>query len=191
MRPVARRRWEQPTRSAAHAGDGWGPAALITVFERFRVPVNSEVLGQVMNYLELMDLDADRIVSRDHEDVSKIRAKIIIGRDDHTPQGRAALRRLNAHLHRIEILTYDQLVKIAERTLNMLGSRRSLDASADRPDPDLPPVEVYEDLVASLHHQTTMMMPGSTGTLVSNLDSLQQAGQTMTSRSDFDGGRRA
>ncbi len=44
----------------------------------------------------------------------KIRARAIVGRDG-SEEHQAALRNFNAHLHRIEILTYDQLLKIAER----------------------------------------------------------------------------
>ncbi len=79
----------------------------------------SVVIGQVLNYLELLDADRDKIRARDGEDVGKIRAKIIIGRDADDNQ-RAALRRFNGHLHRIEILTFDQLLKIARQVIATL-----------------------------------------------------------------------
>jgi hypothetical protein len=68
-------------------------------------------------------LDADRyaIKARDGEDPLKIRAKVIIGRDGDENQKRA-LRRLNGHLHRIEILTFDQLLRIARNVLSYLES---------------------------------------------------------------------
>jgi hypothetical protein len=79
----------------------------------------SKVVGQVMHYLEKLDQDCLRIAAIDGEDVNKIRAKIIIGRDsDNWPQ--KTLRNLNAHLHRIEIITYDQLINIAERVLCLM-----------------------------------------------------------------------
>ena len=53
-------------------------------------------------------------------DPLKIRARIIIGRDGDSNHQKA-LRNFNAHLHRIEIITYDQLIKIAERVLNMFN----------------------------------------------------------------------
>jgi hypothetical protein len=77
----------------------------------------SLVLGQVTHYLEKLDASRHIIRSEDGEDVNKICAKIIIGRDGDTEQTNA-LRRLNGHLHRIEILTFDQLVRIARRVLN-------------------------------------------------------------------------
>lgn len=77
----------------------------------------SKVLGQVMKYLEDLDADEHRIKATDKEDVSKIRAKVIIGRDGNEEQIRM-LRRFNGHLHRIEILTFDQLLKIAKQVLS-------------------------------------------------------------------------
>lgn len=79
----------------------------------------SEAISQVMSYLEEIDDDRLRIQAKDREDACKIRAKIIIGRDT-TPKQTAALRRFNAHLHRIEIMTFDQLAKIAEQVLKHL-----------------------------------------------------------------------
>ena len=72
-----------------------------------------------MHYLELLDAERDLILRRDREDVNKIRAKIIIGRDGDEAQ-RQALCRLNAHLHRIEILTFDQLGRIARQVISTL-----------------------------------------------------------------------
>jgi len=74
----------------------------------------SSVLAQVMQYLEELDAHRFGIQSKDAEDVCKIRAKIIIGRDGDADQV-AALRRWNGHLHRVEVLTFDQLVRIAHQ----------------------------------------------------------------------------
>ena len=79
----------------------------------------SKVLGQVQNYLEQIDAERHTIKARDGEDPLKVRAKIIIGRDGDDEQKRA-LRRLNGHLHRIEIITFDQLLSIAQRVVNYL-----------------------------------------------------------------------
>ena len=57
---------------------------------------------------------------KDDADTLKIRARAIVGRDGNADH-QAALRNFNAHLHRIEILTYDQLLRIAERVLTMFG----------------------------------------------------------------------
>lgn len=79
----------------------------------------SKVLGQVQNYLEKLDADRYAIQQKDSEDVCKIRAKIIVGRDGDAGQ-QQALRRLNGHLHRIEVLTFDQLLHIAQRVVSYL-----------------------------------------------------------------------
>jgi Domain of unknown function (DUF4263) len=79
----------------------------------------SKVIGQVQNYLEKLDADRNTILANDREDTAKIRAKIIIGRDGDEEQ-RRALRRLNGHLHRIEIFTFDQLLRIAQNVLSYL-----------------------------------------------------------------------
>jgi hypothetical protein len=41
---------------------------------------------------------------------------VIVGRNRSTGE-QVALRNLNAHLHRIEVITFDQLIRIAERVL--------------------------------------------------------------------------
>lgn len=81
----------------------------------------SKVFGQVQNYLEQVDADRFAINRRDGEDPLKIRAKIIIGRDGDDSQ-KFALRRLNGHLHRIEVITFDQLLNMAKRVVDYLES---------------------------------------------------------------------
>ncbi|HSK73941.1 MAG TPA: Shedu immune nuclease family protein [Pyrinomonadaceae bacterium] len=81
----------------------------------------SKVLGQVQHYIDKLDADRNSILAYDKEDTAKIRAKIIVGRDNDEEQCRA-LRRLNGHLFRIEIITFDQLLRIAENVLNYLES---------------------------------------------------------------------
>lgn len=80
----------------------------------------SPVLGQVTRYIEEVERNRNSIIAVDGSDPLKIRARIIVGRDG-SSEHQKALRNFNAHLHRIEIITYDQLVKIAERVLNMFG----------------------------------------------------------------------
>lgn len=76
----------------------------------------STVLGQVMRYVAEVERDRDKIIARDRCDTLKIRARVIIGRDGDA-EHQAALRNLNAHLHGIEVLTFDQLARIARRVL--------------------------------------------------------------------------
>lgn len=79
----------------------------------------TKVVGQVMRYLDDIDADRFRIEAHDGENVNKIRAKIIIGRDGDERQ-MTALRVFNSHLHRIEVLTFDQLLRTGQRVLAYL-----------------------------------------------------------------------
>ena len=60
----------------------------------------------------------DHIITHDGCDPLKIRARIIIARDGDEGQ-ETALREFDAHLHRIEVLTFDQLLRIADRVLSV------------------------------------------------------------------------
>lgn len=78
----------------------------------------SPVIGQVMRYIGEVERNRDSILAKDREDTLKIRARVIVGRDGDAAH-QAALRNFNAHLHQIEVITYDQLIRIAERVLSM------------------------------------------------------------------------
>ena len=79
------------------------------------------VLGQVMRYIAELERSRDSILSKDKLDTLKIRARVIVGRDGDTPH-QEGLRNLNAHLHRIEVVTYDQLIRIADRVLDVFDN---------------------------------------------------------------------
>jgi hypothetical protein len=80
-----------------------------------------KALGQVRNYLDLIDAHRDAIKATDDEDPFKVRAKLIIGRSGDKEQA-TALRSLNGYQTRIEVITFDHLVGIAKRTLQYLYS---------------------------------------------------------------------
>lgn len=82
----------------------------------------SPVLGQVIRYIAEIERNRDSILSKDGCDTLKIRARVIIGRDG-DPAHQEALRNLNAHLHRIEVLKFDQLVRIAGRVLSVFENK--------------------------------------------------------------------
>ena len=67
-------------------------------------------------------------------DTLKIKAVAIVGRDGDVYQ-QAALRNLNSHLHRIEVITYDQLIRIAERVISIFSGQ---EATLDIDDDDIP-----------------------------------------------------
>lgn len=82
----------------------------------------SKVLGQALRYIEEIDRKRDAILAEDSEETLKVRARIIIGRDGDDIQ-RKCLRSLNSHLSRIEILTFDQLVRIARRVVSVFRTQ--------------------------------------------------------------------
>jgi Domain of unknown function (DUF4263) len=90
----------------------------------------SPVLGQVVRYIEEVERKRDSILATDKVDTLKIRARAIVGRDGDSEQ-QAALRNLNAHLHAIEIITFDQLLRIASRVLQVFESAAAPPAARD------------------------------------------------------------
>jgi hypothetical protein len=99
----------------------------------------SPVIGQVMRYIEEVERNRDSILVKDEVDTLKIRARAIVGRN-HSPGEQAALRNLNAHLHGIEIITFDQLVRIGERVMSIfeVPEQSSAVQSSDEFDDDIP-----------------------------------------------------
>lgn len=88
----------------------------------------SPVLGQVTRYIEEVERNRDQILAKDGFDILKIRARVIVGRDGNKGH-QAALRNFNAHLYRIEIITYDQLIRITERVLSVFaGAEKEIEA---------------------------------------------------------------
>jgi len=87
-----------------------------------------------MRDLEALDENVLGIQARDGEDVRKIRARIIIGRDGNKEQV-VALRRLNGHLHRVEVMTFDMLLRIGQRVLDAIGTGHSDRTSDDNQAP--------------------------------------------------------
>ena len=77
----------------------------------------SQVIGQTINYLRLMEANQAVLKSEDGLDVLKPRAKIVIGRSSHfrDAKEKVALRTLNDTLHNIEVITYDEIVARAHR----------------------------------------------------------------------------
>lgn len=93
------------------------------------------MLGQVIRYIEEVERNRDSILAKDKEDTLKIRARVIIGRSGDDGD-RAALRNLNAHLNRIEVITYDQLLGIAARVLAVFLAEEQEPESEAKADPD-------------------------------------------------------
>jgi hypothetical protein len=81
----------------------------------------SPVIGQAMRYIAEVERNRDSILVKDGCDTLKIRARVIVGRDGPF-EHQEALRTFNAHLHRIEVVTFDQLARIAGRVVNVFES---------------------------------------------------------------------
>lgn len=96
----------------------------------------SPVIGQVIRYIDEVDRHRNDIIVNDKVDPSKIRARVIVGRNG-SDEHQAALRNFNAHLNRIEVITFDQLLRIAERVLQMFQCDRPAAAPTDAFD-DIP-----------------------------------------------------
>jgi hypothetical protein len=106
----------------------------------------SKTIGQVMRYIEEIERDRNAIIARDDYDTLKIRARIIIGRDGDEEQVKS-LHNLNAHLVQIEIITFDQLVKIGERVLDVFEDtlERHETVENDFDDDDYPFIDIPEE----------------------------------------------
>ncbi len=78
----------------------------------------SQAVGQAIRYIEQVEGQRATIRLEDDEDPLKVQARVILGRDGDADQ-RQALRNLNSHLHRVEVLTFDHLVRIARRAISM------------------------------------------------------------------------
>ena len=83
-----------------------------------------------MRYIAELERSRDSILSKDRVDTLKIRARVIVGRDGDAAH-QEALRNLNAHLHRIEVVTYDQLVRMAARVLDVFDQDPSVSIARD------------------------------------------------------------
>lgn len=101
--------WDQSHRT-------WRPAGDLAV-----------ALGQSLQYLETMD--DQKLILRQRFDLPVVypRVRIVIGRSiEWSEDRRNALRRLNAHLNGIEVLTFDQVLARADVMIGHLAT--SLDA---------------------------------------------------------------
>lgn len=92
----------------------------------------SLALGQVVRYIEEIERSRDSILAKDKYDTLKVRARLIIGRDGDEAM-MVALRNFNGHLHRIEVLTFDQLVRIADRVLSVFEESLQTAGISDLP----------------------------------------------------------
>jgi hypothetical protein len=79
----------------------------------------SKVSAQAEHYLAELDAERNSILRQDGGDVARACVTIIIRREG-TPEQCEALHRHTAHLARIEVITFDGLLRIAGRVLSYL-----------------------------------------------------------------------
>lgn len=84
-------------------------------------PAVAKAKWQVSEYLSSIDIKQNDLRVEDDIDVEKVRGKVIIGRIAGDDVQTKALRQLNALSTRIEVITYDQLIAIAQRMLDILA----------------------------------------------------------------------
>lgn len=88
------------------------------------IPSNevNRAVNQAAHYISEIESSRDNLVRRYGLDLYKLKAKVLIGylnaEDSDIRQKREALRRYNSHLHRIEIVTFDQIENITLHVLN-------------------------------------------------------------------------
>lgn len=93
--------------------DNWKPSADL-----------SEALAQAAKYLQSSEDERRTLVMEEGLPFLKARARIVIGRShEWTQQQHDALRRLNAVLHDIQIMTFDHLLATAERMVTIYEAR--------------------------------------------------------------------
>lgn len=75
--------------------------------------------SQVLNYLNALEADRHRIMVQDKVDVTKVRGKLIIGRDG-TEEEQEARRLYNSNQKSIEVMSFDGLIRIGQRILQIM-----------------------------------------------------------------------
>lgn len=83
----------------------------------------SSALGQVLKYLQDVDEFKPNIEKANNTTVLFPKAKLIIGKEPSVDAEKEALRRLNASLNNVEILTYDNLIKNAEKLIEIYKNK--------------------------------------------------------------------
>jgi hypothetical protein len=81
----------------------------------------TNAIDQAANYLRQLDAEQYRLEAKEGILSEKVRAKVVIGRDKNNPEIINALRLVNEQNLRVEVITYDQLLRIAKRILDILG----------------------------------------------------------------------
>jgi len=102
----------------------------------------SDAINQAAHYISEIERERAVLFQRYKVDLYKLKAKVLIGcvfdDDEDVEAKRAALRMLNSHLHRIEVITYDELVRIAENVVNANVGESGQEPAIPSTDDDIP-----------------------------------------------------
>lgn len=99
-------------------------ANLFVQDHKILIPSNevNRAVNQAAHYISVIEALRDNLSHRYGLDLYKLKAKVLIGYlnqdDSEVAKKREALRRYNSHLHRIEVITFDQIENIAHHVLN-------------------------------------------------------------------------
>ncbi|MBB02236.1 MAG: hypothetical protein CMJ47_06290 [Planctomyces sp.] len=98
----------------------------------------NRAVNQAAHYIAEIEADRSNLLRKYKVDLYKLKAKVLIGHldddDEHHDSKREALRTYNSHLSRIEVLTYDELYRIADNVVHAnLGEsgQEDIDTSVD------------------------------------------------------------
>ena len=115
----------------------------------------NDAVNQAAHYISEIEANRSELLRRRHVDLYKLKAKVILGyiddNEDEQEEKRQALRMYNSHLHRIQVITYDELVRIGEHVVEANRGEIQLCADANvreiaveaAPPDDMP---FYDDL---------------------------------------------
>lgn len=102
----------------------------------------SDAVNQAAHYISEIERERAVLFQRYKVDLYKLKAKVLIGcvaeDEGDVEEKRASLRMLNSHLHRIEVITYDELVRIAENVVNANVGESGQDVVSESEIDDIP-----------------------------------------------------
>lgn len=109
---------------------------------RNKLIVSSDVndaVNQAAHYISEIERQRDHFIARYSVDLYKVRAKVLIGTisdtEDDIDAKRLALRMYNSHLHQIEVMTFDGIVRICNQVIDAnLGESTHAVRSTDEGD---------------------------------------------------------
>lgn len=102
----------------------------------------ADAVSQAAHYISEIERTRPAIFQRHHVDLYKLKAKVLIGFVDDDGEDvsskREALRMYNSHLHRIEVITYDELARIAENVIDANAGESGQEADTVQDDDSVP-----------------------------------------------------